>query len=177
MFFTDAARAPDTAAAITMLPAGCGVVLRDYQRPQRANWARRMISLCRRQGRLVLLAGDARLALALGADGVHYPAWALTGGQALRRPKKPWLVSAAAHDRAEALRAARAGADLLVLSPVFATKSHPHGQSLGPLRLGLLRRGLRPPTIGLGGIGPANACRLHGLGLVGYAAIESLIRP
>ena len=43
-----------------------------------------------------------------------------------------WLVSAAAHDEASARRAARAGVDLILLSPVFPTNSHPGRPALGP---------------------------------------------
>jgi thiamine monophosphate synthase len=56
--------------------------------------------------------------------------------------------TAPAHDRRELIAAKRAGAHLVLLSPVFATRSHPGQNSLGVIRFGLAagslsgRRGL-----------------------------------
>jgi thiamine-phosphate pyrophosphorylase len=63
-------------------------------------------------------------------------------------------VTSSAHDAAELRRALRAGADVIFLSPVFATASHPGAPSLGIFRWAALAKRC-PAKIGaLGGISP-----------------------
>lgn len=173
LFLTDERRHPGSAAIIQALPPGCGVVLRDYGRPDRAQWAKALIRLCRRQRRLVLVAGRVQDALGWGADGVHVPRWGQTPAQ---RPRRRWLVTAAAHDPAEAVAARRAGADAVMLSPLFATKSHPDGAPLGVLRFRLLARWAGLPVIALGGLDGGTARRVRGVPLAAMAAIGGLAR-
>ena len=56
--------------------------------------------------------------------------------------------------------AARARADAVLLSPVFATRSHPGGRALGPLRFLMLARQSPLPVIALGGMTRQRAARL-----------------
>ncbi|MGI4945219.1 MAG: hypothetical protein ACRYHQ_32435, partial [Janthinobacterium lividum] len=76
--FTDAVRLPDPLPAIARLPRGCGVVFRHDGVPNRAALAAAAACLCRRRGLLMVVAGDPRLAAAVGA-GLH-----LRGGRAGR---------------------------------------------------------------------------------------------
>src|SRR3546814_12348679 len=82
--------------------------------------------------------------------------------------------SAPAHDVPELRKAERTNADLLFISPVFPTRSHPNGRTLGPLRFGLLRQQTPKVVIALGGINRRRAKRLRGLGADGWAAIDAL---
>ncbi len=69
--FTDARRLPDPLAAAARLPRGlAGVVLRHDGEPGRAALGRALARLCRRRRLALVVAGDVRLAAALGA-GVH----------------------------------------------------------------------------------------------------------
>lgn len=132
--------------AVARLPGGAGVVFRHYSLPtsdRRALFEQvRRIALRRRL--LLLLAGDARLAQAWRADGWH--------SRRAARPSRPMLHSAPAHDVAEMRQAEQAGAALLFLSPVFATRSHPGAKALGRVRFGLLARQARRAVIALGGL-------------------------
>ena len=154
--FTDAARLADPRGAIARLPRPgcfgplCGVVLRHDGAPDRAALARDVARLCRARRIPLVVAGDSRLAAALGA-GLHlrdgrYPSPA--------RParRRGGLVTGSAHDLASLRRAARNGADLVFLSPAFATASHPGRRALGPLRWRLLARRSEVPVLALGGI-------------------------
>jgi thiamine-phosphate pyrophosphorylase len=81
------------------------------------------------------------------------------------------LRTAAAHNLREIRLAERRGADLLFLSPVFPTRSHPEAKTLGRLRFSLLARQTRVPSIALGGM---NEKRARGLaGAYGWAAIDA----
>ena len=59
---------------------------------------------------------------------------------------------ATAHDMAELGLAARLGADAVLLSPVFPTRTHPGGAVLGPVRFRLLAQQSRLQVIALGGM-------------------------
>lgn len=176
---TDAHRLADPLPAIRQLQRGDGVLFRHYELPpaKRLALARQVAELCRRRGLVLLVAGDARLARAVAADGVHLPQ-ALIHQAAVARRGGLALVTAAAHDPGAITQAARRAVDAVLVSPVFATASHPGAASLGVLRFAALttqarRRGLS--VYALGGITPASFARLRGLALAGYAAIGSLV--
>jgi thiamine-phosphate pyrophosphorylase len=147
-------------AALARLPRGSGVVFRHYgleSTARRALFAR-VSKVARRRGLLVIRAG-AEL-LGRGEAGVH-----AQRGRGLRTQP--------AHSRREAVAAVRAGADLLFVSPVFATRSHPRAKALGRVRLGLLIRGLPVPVIALGGMDARRAATLQPIGIYGWAGIDA----
>jgi thiamine-phosphate pyrophosphorylase len=153
--FTDARRVADPLAAVARLPVGlAGVVLRHDGDPSRPRFARDLARVCRARRLALAVAGDWRLAAAVGA-GLH-----LRGGRP--PPGAPrWLRrwTSSAHGVAEVLRARRAGAAIVLLSPAFPTDSHPGSPALGPLRWGIAAR--RGGGAGaLGGVSGATIRRL-----------------
>jgi len=121
------------------------------------------------------VAGDPRLALAVKADGCHLPAFmvsrlparlaaGLAGGRL--------FLTAAAHDPAEIRRAAEAGMDAVLISPVFATSSHPGARALGPARFAALAALSPVPVYALGGVTAGSARRLRLLPPAGLAAVS-----
>lgn len=174
LLMTDAARVADPATDIARLESGDAVIVRDYGRPERAAHAHALKRLCRRRGLLLLVAGDARLARAIGADGLHLPE-SLVAAPGWRRSKRPgWLVTAAAHSRAAIARAFACGVDAVLVSPVFPTASHPGSRTLGLLRFARLARASRLPVYALGGISAATLRRLNGLPIAGIAGISAV---
>jgi thiamine-phosphate pyrophosphorylase len=146
--FTDARRLVDPLAAVARLPRGlAGVVLRHDNEPGRAALGREVARLCRARRLALVVAGDVRLAAALGA-GVHLRGGRWPGVVRLRRGP----VTSSAHSLPELRRAARAGAALAFLSPAFATASHPGVVALGPVRWAGLARRARLPVLALGGV-------------------------
>ncbi|NIE86127.1 MULTISPECIES: thiamine phosphate synthase [unclassified Burkholderia] len=69
-------------------------------------------------------------ALALGADGVHLSEASLFAASS-RPVAREVLLSAACHDAASLRQARRIGADLVTLSPVKPTLTHPGAPALG----------------------------------------------
>ncbi|MDP6952898.1 MAG: thiamine phosphate synthase [Alphaproteobacteria bacterium] len=167
----DRARLADPLAAAARLPAGAAVLLRDYDALDRSQLAEDLARLCRRRRLVFLVAGDARLATAVGA-GLHLPQ-----GLVARALRRRGLVTAAAHDRPALVRAARAGADACLVSPVFPTASHPGARTLGPVRFAGLVRQAPLPVYALGGIDARTARRLAGSGARGIAALGALSDP
>jgi thiamine-phosphate pyrophosphorylase len=114
--------------------------------------ARQIVRIAEPFAACVLLHGDPRLAAQAGCAGVHLA----TGGdvKAARMLLRPgaW-VSVSTHSLAEAAAAAKAGADAVTLSPIFASASKPgYGPALGLERLGEVAARGPIPVIALGGI-------------------------
>ncbi len=175
---TDEARHMDAEAAICGLPRGSAVIFRHYGVKNRRALAQRLARLCRRRGMKLLIAGDARLAAEVGAHGVHLPehlARRFARHRWRRGARRPgWLLTSAAHSFAALHLAGRLRADAALLSPVFASASHPRATPLGPLRFSAWARKSPLPVYALGGITAANARRLKGSGAAGIAGIGGL---
>jgi thiamine-phosphate pyrophosphorylase len=177
ILMTDAVRLPDPGPVVRRLPRGSAVILRDYAAPDRKGWAARLATLCRARRLLLFVAGDWRLALAIGAAGLHLPEGLARHGR--RTWRRAWrrglLITQAAHTPAALARASRLGVAAAIVSPVFATRSHPDAPPLGPLRFARLVRGAAIPVYALGGIDATTARRLAGSGAIGVAAISGFV--
>jgi len=181
LLMTDSVRLPDPERAVGALPRGSGVVLRERDGERRRALAVRLAPLCRRRRVRLLIAGDWRLAVAAGADGVHLSEAAARGEprrwQAVRR--RGMRVTAAAHSPRAIRRAAALGLDGVLLSPVAPTDSHPTGshpsaRPLGPLRFARWAHEAPLPVYALGGIDARTALRLLPARPAGFAAIGAL---
>jgi len=167
--FTDTARLGDPRAAAAALPRGlCGVVLRDDATAGRAALARDLARLCRGRRNLLVVAGDARLARAVGA-GLHLRA----GRRAVVGPIRGRVVTSSAHGIAELWRARRAGAWLAFLSPAFATQSHPGAPQLGPARWAA-QKARAPRGLAVGALGGISGYSVHRLPVRWVGAIGAL---
>jgi thiamine-phosphate pyrophosphorylase len=146
--------------ALARLPRGSGVIFRHHRLPaaERRALFDDVRRLAKARGLILLFAGAA----AWKADGLHH-----------RRPGPPRFGTAAAHDIAEIRAAERSGAAAVLLSPVFATRSHPGAPVLGPLRFAGLMRATRLPVIALGGVDARRGARLMRMGAYGWAAIDA----
>ena len=154
--------APEDIAA--RLPRNVGVVVRHYSLPLRER-----IALARRVARggcVTLFAGSEAEARRARACGVY--------GVTRKRGALPRLYPV--HGMAELIAAERSGAALLLISPAFATRSHPGRRTLGAVRFGLLARRAKKPVIALGGMNDRSGRRLRALGAAGWAAIDAWIR-
>lgn len=151
-------------AALERLPRGGGIVFRHHGLPRSERRAlfERIRKLSRRKHLVLILASSsAETARAWRADGRHGPG--PDGTTALR--------TASAHNLHELKQAERGGAQLLFVSPVFATRSHPGGRVLGRVRFGLIARHASVPVVALGGMSASRARHLSGA--YGWAAIDA----
>jgi 8-oxo-dGTP diphosphatase len=149
------------------------VQLREAKLPadQREAFAAAAVALCHRHGARLLVNGDAQLAWAVGADGLH-----LTGEQlkGLRgRPNFP-LVAASCHDAAELKRAVEQGLDFAVLGAVKPTATHPGHPELGWQAVAKLLENYALPVYAIGGLGREDLSNARRSGAHGIAAIRSV---
>ncbi|SFP82782.1 thiamine-phosphate pyrophosphorylase [Sphingomonas rubra] len=143
--------------ALRRLPPGSGVVFRHHATPaaeRRALFVR--VRRIARARRLVLVAADPPLPHA-------------------RHGRVAGATTWPAHDRREALAGVRAGAAVLFVSPVFATRSHPGAAGLGAARAARIGRGLGVPVVALGGMSERRWRRVRALGFAGWAAIDAWV--
>lgn len=152
--FTDQVRLADPLPAVARLPSGlCGVVFRHDGVADRKELGRKLAALCRSRRLELVVAGDWRLAVLLGA-GFH----ARDGRKPLGAPLRLMRTSSA-HSMAHLVLARRIGAGLGFLSPMLPTVSHPGRAALGPRRWSALARATSLKLAALGGIDGAN-CRI-----------------
>lgn len=159
-------RIGDVVAAIAKLPRGAGIVFRHYSTPPRERRAlfEAVRRIAQRRRLMLLLADTPKRARSWGADGAHHRSALPSQG----------MRSVAVHNGRDLRLAKRVRADLFFVSPVFATRSHPGGRSLGVGRLGLLAGSARGRTVALGGMTALKWRKVSALGLHGWAAIDAL---
>jgi len=137
----------------------------------RAAFAREAVARCRAQGAIALINGDAALAEATGADGLHLRAGQLAGLTA--RPDFEW-VGASCHTRADLEAAAKLELDYALLGPVLPTATHPGAAGIGWGAFHMLTRDLPMPVLAIGGLLPTDMDTARSYGAHGIAAIRSV---
>jgi thiamine-phosphate pyrophosphorylase len=170
---TDPARTPEPAALAAGLPRGCGVIYRSFGESEAGDTARRLARVAKARGLVLLIGADA---LRVAGAGAHLPERLAHRAGAIKRARPGVLVTAAAHSLAAALKARRYGADAVLLSTVFESRSPSAGRPLGPVRFAALVRKAGLPVYALGGVTRQNAPRLKGSGAAGLAMVEGLVR-
>jgi len=169
LFFTDPARTPDPGDIAMHLPPGSAIVYRHFGASDAEARALRLRAIASARGLKLLIGQDAALAARIGADGVHLPERLAHRARAVKRAHPGWIVTSAAHSL---VAARRRGADAVVISAAFPSKSASAGAALGPVRLAALVRAAGRPAYALGGVTKKTARRLLDAGLVGLAAVD-----
>lgn len=158
-------RLPDLFAAIAALPPRSGIVFRHYSLALRQRRAlfEQVARKARAARHMLLLAGPPALARQWGADGAHDRSLRVSLG----------IRAAAVHSSRERIAARRCRADLIFVSPVYATRSHQGARPLG-------RRGARQiagadwtRTVLLGGMDAARFRKLGSRPPYGWAGIDA----
>lgn len=159
------------------------VELREKRAPDREvlEWAKRARAIL---GPSIPLSVNRRfdLAMAAGADGVHLPSDGLPLARVRANTPRGFRVGVSTHSAREAAAAIEAGADVVVVGPVFETPSKAAlGPPLGPGALGDL-----PPlathaaeVYAIGGISEENVDRLEPWSdrISGIAAVRLFQEP
>jgi len=153
--------------ALKHLPRGSGFIYRHYHLPDPDRYHRfhALRRIAKARGHCVILADSAMTAQSWGADGVY-------GAPLSLWPRRAGLLQlATVHGPREIAMAQQKGADAMLLSPVFPTRSHPGAPALGPVRFRALAKLASIPVIALGGVTASGARRLK---WPRWAAIDGL---
>lgn len=168
---TDQNRAPQPHLIADVLPRGAAVILRDYRHKARAALATQLKSICATRGIFLLVGADPALAEDIGADGVHFPTW----HEGPRNAPRGMIITASCHSAADLGDDQTAGVDAVLLSPAFATVSHPGAAALGGDGFRKLAAMSPRPVFALGGVNENNARQLSGANVAGIAAIGAFL--
>jgi len=154
-------------AALRCLPRASGFIYRHYHLPDPQRWSRfrALRRIAKARGHVVILADSALTASEWGADGIY-------GAPLSLWPRRCGLLHlATAHNAREIGLANQRGVDGVLLSPVFATRSHPGAPVLGASGFRMLARLSQAPVIALGGMTSERARTLQ---WPRWAAIDGL---
>ncbi|MDI1240737.1 MAG: thiamine phosphate synthase [bacterium] len=113
------------------------------------------------------------IALAARADGVHLTSTALPVERVRGSVPPDFIIGTSTHSSAEVVAAKDAGADYVMIGPVFATPGK--GDPIGLDALQEICESVSPfPVVGVGGIDASNESLVTGAGAAGFAAIRYL---
>lgn len=164
------------AAALT---AGCRwVSLREKDLPEdeQVTLARTLAPMVWRHGAKLSLHGEAELAMAANADGVHLPAGRdPTAARKLLGTDK--LVGVSIHTVTEAEAVDPAIVDYAIAGPAFETASKPgYGPEIGRKGLAEIARAAHVPVLAIGGLNATRAAEVLAAGPVGIAVMGGVMR-
>ncbi len=173
------ARKPLVEVVAGALAAGCRwVSVREKDLPDEDQIAlvRLLLPVARRNGARVTLHGDASLAKAAGADGVHLSAGSdVAASRHLLGPDK--LIGVSIHTATEAAAVDPDIADYAIAGPAYETASKPgYGPEIGRKGLADLAKSARVPLVAIGGLNAMRAAEVLAVGVAGIAVMGSVMR-
>jgi thiamine-phosphate pyrophosphorylase len=173
------ARRPLTQVVSGALTSGCrwiSVREKDLPLDQQIDIALTLLPMVHRHKAWLTLHGDAAVAKACGADGVHLPAGS-NPRDARRLLGHDRLIGVSIHTVAEAEAIDPRDVDYALAGPAFETPSKPgYGPEIGKIGLGEIARASKVPILAIGGLNPARAAEVIAAGPVGIAVMGSVMR-
>jgi thiamine-phosphate pyrophosphorylase len=163
-------------SAARVLPRNSALIYRHFGASNKAEIAHRLRQICFERGSQFLIGNDPQLAIACGADGVHFAQRSMEQAQVWRQRCPDFIISCAVHDTQSISRANALPLDAVTLSPVFESQSPSAASPLGPKRAAALIAQSIHPVIALGGINSETAHRLLGSRAVGIAGVSGIMR-
>ena len=115
------------------------------------------------------------IAMAVGAAGVHIGQKDIPANIVRRVIGKDMLLGVSATSAAEAVNAAKAGADYLGVGAMFPTVTKPDADFVSMGELGKIRRAVDTPIVVIGGINKENAMLFQPMGIDGLAVVSAVI--
>jgi thiamine-phosphate pyrophosphorylase len=173
------ARLPLADVVRAALAAGCRWVSlreKDLSDDDQIALALTLLPIARRYGARLTLHGDAALAKACGADGVHLPAGSnAAAARATLGPEK--LIGVSLHTVTEAETIDPTTIEYAVAGPAFETPSKPgYGPEIGRKGLSEIARAAPVPILAIGGLNVTRAAEVLAAGPAGIAVMGGVMR-
>ena len=159
------------------LAGGCRMIqLREKEWPsgRLLPLAERMRDRCRRAGATFIVNDRVDLALAVGADGVHLGQDDLPPRAARPLLRPGMVLGRSTHSVGQAREAQVEGADYIAVGSMFATRTKPDFQLVGPELIRAIRPETRSPLVGIGGVTRENVAEVIRAGADGVAVISAV---
>jgi thiamine-phosphate pyrophosphorylase len=168
---------PDVVAAA--VKGGCrwiSIREKDLPADEQVLLTRSLIPVAHAQGARLTIHGDATLAAAAGADGVHLPAGSDPAAARVLLGREK-LIGISIHTVIEADGVDPSSVDYVLAGPAFETASKPgYGPELGRKGLSEIALVARVPVLAIGGINTARIADLIAEGVAGVGVMGSVMR-
>lgn len=115
------------------------------------------------------------IAMAVGAAGIHIGQKDIPADIARKVIGKDMLLGVSAVSAAEAVNAAKAGADYLGVGAMFPTRTKPDAGFVSMEELGRIRKAVDIPIVVIGGISKENAMLFQPMEIDGLAVVSAVI--
>jgi thiamine-phosphate pyrophosphorylase len=140
--------------------------------------AQPIAKLCRAYSAQLFINSRLKLAVDLGAAGVHLPENSGSVDALRRASEKRLLIGCSVHTLDAAKKRAGEGADFITYSPIFLTASKPgYGPAVGVDNLGVVAKAVNCPVFALGGVTPVRVSACTRAGAHGVAVMSGILSP
>ncbi|MXV75128.1 thiamine phosphate synthase [Candidatus Poribacteria bacterium] len=140
--------------------------------------AQPIAELCRNYKAKLFINTSTRVALEVGAAGVHLPANAESVETVKARTGNSLYVGCSVHSLDAAQKREAEGADFLTYSPIYRTASKPgYGPVVGVEHLAEMAESVKLPVFALGGITPDRVDECLAAGAFGVAVMSGVMSP
>lgn len=136
--------------------------------------AAKVLLLCRRFSVPLIINDRFRLALAIGADGVHVGIDDCPVAEIRRQAGKNFVIGATAKTIEQARRAEKDGADYLGVGALFPSETKPEAIRISHEMLRAVCSAVSIPAVAIGGISEHNVLSLKDSGISGIAVSSAL---
>lgn len=137
--------------------------------------ASELAKLCRRHRVIFIVNDRVDIAYASGADGVHLGQSDFPVALARKILGRKKIIGKSTHSLEEARKTNREDVDYLAVGPIFWTTTKKIDQPVGPELITQVRRFVKKPILGIGGINPDNAVQVKAAGATGVAVVSALM--
>ena len=138
--------------------------------------AQPIAELCRNYEAKFFINTNARIALEVGATGVHLPANAESVDTIKTQTDGNLYIGCSVHALDAAQKREAEGADFVTYSPIYPTASKPgYGPAVGIAGLTEVTEGVKLPVFALGGITPARVTECLAAGAFGVAVMSGVM--
>ena len=163
---------------------------KDLDAPALYQLAKPIAERCQRYDAALFINGNVKVALDVGAAGVHLPASAIARvksapteengpvGALCKRANETLQIGCSIHNFDQAKKREAEGADFITYSPIYLTTSKPgYGPAVGVANLARLAKQVKLPIFALGGITPARVAACMAAGAAGIAVMSGVMSP
>ncbi|MDE5768721.1 MAG: thiamine phosphate synthase [Oscillospiraceae bacterium] len=122
----------------------------------------------------LIINDDYEIALESGADGVHVGITDAPVEEIRRHAGENFMIGATAKTLEQAIRAQNAGADYLGVGAIFPSRTKPDAIRITPEIVKQIRKAVKIPIVGIGGITQKNVPSLAAYHLDGIAVVSAV---
>lgn len=185
VFFSDQKKVQNIEESIKKLPKNSAIIIREYHLndKERLNFAKKVIKFAKKRGIKILIGKDIALARKVGANGVHFSDFDKLPINLLKNRKfrKKFIFSYSCHSEKSLQKTYELNPDMVFISPIFQTSSHPGTKPLGLRNLAKIafknkNHSYLPLKIyALGGISLVKLKSIRKIPISGFGAIDLFI--